>query len=358
MTKKVLIYSKNLQAGGAERQLVYIASILSRECNVYFMVNEKEGVFVEDLERKGIPIINFRNKSVWRSSRELRYYIKHNNIDTVISYLPECNLISELSAFPFKSWRIIVGARSANPDFVTNRRLRVFYYAHLLANLVISNSEANKRDVLKVNRLLRKDKVRVIYNILNPSTHCSSAYQPFMNNRVNLVVAANYRKVKNLDGVLKGLVLLNEEQRKSIHIDWYGLEVDGSMSEGDCFIRENSLDEVITLHPSIDNVLEVYNKADVVGLFSHYEGLPNSLCEALVHGKMIISTPVSDMPFLLSNTNNIVCEDDSSEAISLGLLKLIMADRALIISTGRKNKIRYSSLFSSKSIEQQLLQLI
>lgn len=357
MAKKVLILSKNLQAGGAERQLVYTAVMLNRICDVSFVVYERKGVFLEELEDCGIPVITFIMNSIWRSSRELRRYIKLNNIDTVLSYLPECNLISELSALPYKSWRIIAGARSANPAFVSNPHLRVYYYAHLLADLVISNSETNKRDILKVNKLLSERKVQVVYNIFRPIT-CLSTYEPFMNNRINIVVAANYRNVKNLDGVLKGLALLDENHKRGLHIDWYGLEIDESMSEGIRFIQDSGLGEVITLHSSTVNVAEVYNKADVVGLFSHYEGLPNSLCEALIYGKMVICTPVSDMPLLLRNTHNIVCRDDSPEAISKGFVQLMMIDRRQIVSTGRENKLFFSSKFSSKSIEQQLLQLI
>lgn len=355
--KKVLILSKNLQPGGAERQLVYLAKLLSSRFSVFFMVYERKGVFIEELESWGIPIITQEQRSVWGSSRDLRRVIRNSNYDVVVTFLPECNLISELATIPFKRWRVITGARSANPQFITNPRLRIYYYAHLLADIVISNSETNKNDILKVNKLLRENKIQVVYNVFNPAK-CVGSYLPFRNNRINIVVAANFRTVKNLDGLLKALVLLDVEQRGQIHIDWYGLEVDGSYSSGNAFIHTNNLENTISLHPSTDKIYEVLNESDVVGLFSHYEGLPNSLCEALVQGKMVICTPVSDMPLLLNKTDNIVVASDSAEDIKRGFVELLETSRERILSSGSHNAIRFTPIFDVENIHQQLLRLI
>ena len=357
MTKKVLIYSKNLQAGGAERQLVYLATFLSNNNEVVFLVHEKIGLFVEELSKSGITTEVLKQRGVWRTSRELRKYIRKNSIDIVISYLPECNLINELATLPYKRWRVITGARSANPAFVNDLRLKIYYYAHVLADLVISNSEANKNDILMVNKLLRKEKVQVVYNIIKPPVFKSSPELP-RDGRIKIVVAANYRQVKNLEGVLMALSSLSEEQRSMLHIDWYGMEVDDSLSKGKQFIQSFRLDDVITLHSSTDNVSEEYNKADVVGLFSHYEGLPNSLCEALVQGKMVICTPVSDMPLLLGSTNNIMVNSSSAEDIKKGFAYLITMSRDSIYSIGRDNAARFAPMFTMENIKQQILGLI
>ena len=356
MNKKYLIFSKNLQAGGAERQLVYTALLLSKYHDVTFMVYEKKGVFIDELETNGIRIVTAKRSGPWRSSRALRKYIRRNEIDTIISYLPECNLISELASIPFKNWRVITGARSANPAFVSNPRLRLYYYAHSLADIVISNSVTNRNDILKVNKFLRKERVQVIYNIIKPA-EVNTDYTPFANNRINIVIAANYREVKNLSGVLKALKLLSDQQRTMLHISWYGLEIDSSLKEGESFIRANRLESVISLYPSTDKLIDIYCNADVVGLFSHFEGLPNSLCEALVIGKMVICTPISDMPILLKDSGNIVTQSDSIEDIYRGFVQLIEADRQTIIMTGDRNRSRFASMFAIESIQQQILSI-
>lgn len=357
MVKKILILSNNLQPGGAERQLVYLSQILSKQHEVHFAVFEKKGIFINDLDQLGIPIHTFQRKNLWWSSRNLRLFVKKEKYDVVVSYLPECNMISVLAGLPSRSWRIVTGARSANPKFVTDSKLQWYYRIHLLSDAVISNSETNKRDILKVNRWIKSEKVHVIYNILEP-INCHSQYIPFKDGKIHIAVAANYRSVKNLDGLLQALSSMKPNQLNQLRIDWYGLEIDSSLTNGRKFISDYNLGNVITLHPSSNQILDIYNEADAVGLYSHYEGLPNSLCEALLLGKMVICTPVSDMPMLLKGTDNVVCRCDSSSDIQTGLVSLISMSKELIVKTGESNKNTFSKLFSHDILENQLVKVV
>lgn len=350
--KNVLIFMLKFSAGGAERQLVKTAHFLKATCNVSFVAFSEEGYFKEIIDNEGFPIIIIKRSGNWKTSRILRNVIKEKRIDVVLSYLPECNIISELATLPVKQWRVVTGARSANPGYVTNPKLKLYYLAHHFADAVISNSETNKKDILKVAKLLPQNRIHVIYNMLD-TISVESAYLPFKNGKINIVVAANFRKVKNLIGLLKALLLLSEEERSQLHIDWYGLEIDDTKTLGMNFVIENKLGDVVALYPSTDKVLECYNRADVVGLFSHYEGLPNSLCEALVLGKTVITTPVSDMPALLNGTQNIVCQSDSVEDISEGLRELIKMEKRILVQ-GELNKNKYSKLFETSAVQKQL----
>ena len=357
MRKKILIFTNSLQPGGAERQLVYLAQALLPKHEVHFLIYDKKGVFVDFLDQLGIVIHTFLRKGFWKSSRDLRTFIHRERFDVVVSYLPECNMISILAGLPSKSWHIITGARSANPKYVTDPKLRWYYRIHLLSDAVISNSVTNKNDILKVNKWMKADKVNVVYNILSP-TDCHSQYTPFKDGRIHIVVAANYRSVKNLEGVLRALLAMKLQHLEQIHIDWYGLEIDSTLKDGRKFISDNHLEGVIVLHPLTNHVLDVYNEADVVGLFSHFEGLPNSLCEALALGKMVICTPVSDMPLLLKDTYNIVCQSDSPIDIKTGLESLIEIPKEIIVNTGKCNKEQFSSIFNKTNLEGQLLKVI
>lgn len=356
MNKKILIFCGNLQSGGAERQMVYLAKALASQNEVSFLLFYKKGVFLNEIETLGITIQTTTRKNLWTTSRDLRKIILKNGYDIVVSYLPECNLISELSTFPIKRWNVVVGARNSDPKYVNNCKFRIYYYAHLIADCVISNSESNKRDILRVNKLVSKKKIKVVYNIFT-SQSCLSTYIPFKIGKIHIAIAANFRFQKNLEGTLKALTLLKEEDRSKIIIDWYGLKVDDTFNNGIKIIKDYQLDQTIRLHPSTNKVLDIYNASDVVGLFSHYEGLPNSLCEALMIGKMVICTPVSDMPFLLKDTGNIVCYSDSAYDIKDGLEKLIKTHRDTIINIGKQNKEIFSSMFNKDNIEKQLLRL-
>ena len=151
---------------------------------------------------------------------------------------------------------------------------------------------------------------------------------------------------------------MNTQLLDLFHIDWYGLEIDSSLANGRKFISDHKLGNVITLHPSSNQILDKYNEADAVGLFSHFEGLPNSLCEALQLGKMVICTPVSDMPMLLQGTSNVACQCDSSSDIQTGLVLLISLPKELIVNTGKTNKETFSKIFSKNILENQLIKVV
>lgn len=352
---KILIISKNLNPGGAERQLAYIAEFLSKSYQVEFLLFEEKGTllsYIKDLDIKVNTIDS--NASIWRLSRNIRRYIKQRDYTHVISFLPECNLLNEIAGLPFRNWKIITGARSADPSFIKSFKRRIYYHAHILADIVISNSQKNKNDILKVNRLINGNKIKIIYNIFRLK-EIGSTYTPFVNDKINIAVAANYRPVKNIMGLLEALSISSKDILNKLHIDWYGLRIDETYKESERYIVENNLSDVITLHDSTDKVLDVYNKADTVGLFSHFEGLPNAICEALLIGKSVICTPVSDIPYLLKGTKNIVCNSSSKEDIKTALESLTNFDRDSLIELGIENKKYFTDLFDTKKTEEQFL---
>ena len=341
---KILILSNNLNPGGAERQLAYLAECLCKSHTVEFLLLEEKGALVPYVKQLNIAINTIKKEaSIWKQSRYLRKYIKKGEYTHVISFLPYCNLLNEIAGLPNKNWKVITGARSADPSFVKNFKKRIYYYAHILADVVISNSQKNKDDILKVNKLIQKDKIKILYNIFRLK-EINTIYEPFKNEKINVVVAANYRPVKNIMGLLEALKISSEEVRNKLHIDWYGLKIDSTYKDAEEYVKANNLSNTIELHDSTDNVLGVYNQADAVGLFSHFEGLPNAICEALIIGKPVICTPVSDIPLILRNTDNIVCASSSKEDIKVALERLVKCNKETILEIGTKNKIYYTEL--------------
>ena len=352
----VLIFTLNLNAGGAENQLIKIAKLLvNNGRKVAFLVYKKEGTHLAELNDLGISIQSLPKINYIVDAYRLAKIVKKNSVDCVLSFLPPCNLVNELSKLLYTKHKVVVGARSSKPSFRKAFRYKIFYWAHSLADCVISNTEMNKKDIITVNKRMTSGKIRVIYN-LTDSTLPHSQYIPFASNRINIVVAANYRKVKNVDGLISAISLLTDKEKEKVKVDWYGLDCGEKGGAIDCLIKVD-LKDVVFLHDSTTTIIDEMNKADVIALFSHYEGLPNSLCEALVIGKMIICTPVSDMPYLLKDSGNIVCASDRAEDIKQGLTSLIEKEKDSILEVGRRNREKYSSLFVNENIEEQLLSI-
>lgn len=354
----ILIYNKTLSAGGAERQLVEISRLLTEDRHkVTFLLDQKKGELLNRVNEMGITVVQESlNGNIWSKSRQFRRLLSKFSTDIVLTFLPECNIVAAAAAFPRRRWRLVTGARSANPAYKINYKLRLYYYLHYLSDAVITNSLTNKEDILSVDRFINQDKIKVIYNLIpqHPLVETST----ISSNSVSIAVAANYREVKNLKNVLEALRLLPFDLRSRLLIDWYGIAVDNTFIEASGLIRAYGLEDVIRLNPSTRDIYHVYKDHDWVGLFSKYEGLPNSLCEALVMGKPVICTPVSDMPELLAGSGNIVCKGCGPNEIAEGLKRVIVASKSSVEELAHKNNNKFGAVFSPEKIKEKLLKTI
>ncbi len=360
---KILIVNPNLKPGGAERQLLNIASeLLHRGIYVEFLLYQKEGLYIKELESKGAIISSFpvykhqRGVSIYfKRIKYLNSYTSIGNYSTVLSFLPTCNSICELTKFIFrKKWKLIAGARSFDSSFAKGERYKIHYWLYLLANVVLSNSNNTKHDILKVNKLIKADKIKVIYNYLNiNNSYYEIDYIPLIDGKFHIVVPANYGNEKNILSVLESLSLLDPQERNKIRIDWYGVI---SIDNNDNYIAANQMVEdkelakIVALHDSTPDIYSIIIQSDVVGLFSLSEGFPNSICEGMMLGKTIISTKVSDLPSIFINTKNILCDSPHPKDIADAFRKLIDYSKEELYECGEKNMLLAKNLFSKNNI--------
>lgn len=105
-------------------------------------------------------------------------------------------------------------------------------------------------------------------------------------NHIQLIKAMNLLKDKypNIKAIFAGTGPLEEEIKKQI--------------------KENGLEEKISLLGWRNDVKELINLSDVVGLFSQREGLGKCLLEAMICGKRVIATNTRGPRELIENNKN------------------------------------------------------
>src|SRR5690606_7027768 len=131
---------------------------------------------------------------------------------------------------------------------------------------------------------------------------------------------ASFQRVKNPSGVVNALAMLNKFERSKIHIQWYGqIEVanfgSALFEEALDIIKSNNLEDVLELYPPTKDISDIMHSADFVALFSELGGMPTSICEAMMLGKPIIMTRVSDYSRLIDDSNGFLCEWDNLGSI-------------------------------------------
>lgn len=307
-----------------------------------------------------LPISNPLNRIL-----AFRRYIRSGNFDVVISYLGVPNFIAELAAIPSRKWKLIVNERSANPAILRSVKSIFMRIFHLFADDLVCNSYANKQIVKHANPLLAQRKLKVIYNMLdlckwNPDDE----FHFRTNGKTTLLIAASHRYLKNFLGLLKAISLLSSEDREKLSVKWYGNNLtppyyDNSVNECRDFISSHQLEHIVSLYPATHDIKTPMQQADVVGLFSFFEGLPNAVCEGMALGKPILASAVSDIPILVEdNVNGKVIDPNDPESIAEGLRFFIYASDSLMEKMGLNSRKKALDLFDQEKIMKSYQKLI
>ncbi len=352
-----------LTSGGAEHQMVVLACLLKkRGYDVTYLTSGNDNFFQKKLEEASVPLIRIKENRIINVlklstpylTKQIGAILRQGQYDTVISFLGFWNYENCLFANrKGTAHRAITGIRNNRDEIFLAWRDKYYTRYERYAYRKVSNSDAAKR---KFGEYFPQftEKLMTIYNIVDLPP-INSSYTPRRNNRIHIIVPASYRAVKNPMGLLHALVLLKIEDRKKLHIDWYGNIKSGKQcySEMTEFIYQNGLEEVITLHDATNDIANRINEADIVGLFSISEGLPNAICEGMMLGKPVIMTRVSDYEILANRGNGFLCDSDKPQTIANALSAISKMSDDEIKEMGTASQKKALSYFSIDAILKQ-----
>jgi glycosyltransferase involved in cell wall biosynthesis len=361
----ILLVIDSLEAGGAQRQLTEIAvGFLEKGHTVSFLVYRNHVFYNQFLETKGIRIAYILESNYVIRFLRMRKFIRNGKFDAVLSFLEGSNVICELAGLPRRKWSLVVGERSAKPAILKSPKLIFYRWLHLLADVVVSNSEANIRLIRRVNPLLPAGKLRVIYNIVN-----LEYWKPAGNTitsgtgKFEIVVAASQRSLKNLNGLIEAVAIFSKEEQQLLKISWYGDRIsepyyDDSFQLAQKKIEALHLEHLFAFYPATHEILNKVLAADAVGLFSFHEGFPNAICEGMACGKPVICSGVSDMPKVLSDCPQCLCDPHDILSIHNAIRYLLYLDKESLLKLGIQNRSFAERYFNKVNIVDNYLALL
>jgi glycosyltransferase involved in cell wall biosynthesis len=362
---KILFVIDSLGSGGSQRQLANIAFGLKERGNaVSFLTYHDLPFFNPQIEDSDISVNCIKSSSYLSRIFKVRGFIRAGRYDAVVSFLESPNFICEIAGFPKRKWRLIVGERSANPGMTNSIKLKIFRLFHVFADYVVSNSYANMNLVRSLNPVLSDSKCKVIYNSLDFNTwKPSTGYVPRKSGKLKLLVVASHRSLKNLNGLVDALELLSSTERNRIEVEWYGDKLtepywDDSFPQATYKIDLLKLGDMIRFYPATDEILSKIQDADAVGLFSFYEGFPNTVCEGMACGKPVVCSTVSDLPALFSDRRDLLCDPADPHSIASAIKKLLNLSNDELLETGYKNLILAKENFNKEHIIDQYSKLL
>ena len=360
--KRILFLSPNLGSGGAERQIVTVASLFKgKGYDVEFLCYADGDFYEHILKDKGIRVHWIIQSNYLKRMLTVRCFIRNGGYDVIVSFLHTPNFLNDFAAVGGRKWKVITGERSAKEDFFKSKRGKVFAWFQRYSDAIVCNSENARKMWLKYYPQC-ENRIKVIYNTVNLQP-VSTEYIPKRDSRLHIVVAASYQYLKNPIGVVKALALMSDEEREKIRIDWYGRKevVRGdtiAYDEAIELIKQHGLGDVIALHGDTKEIHDRMQEADMIALFSSREGLPNAICEGMTLGKPIIMSKVSDYDVLIDESNGFLCDWDNSESIKNVLIEASSLSVDELRQMGECSERKAKMMFSNETIIDKWIELI
>lgn len=298
--KRILCLIDSLASGGAQRQMVGLASLL-----------KEKGYAVKVVAYYDIPFYSqhLRDKSVdfeyvpcgtglLERLSKIRRVIRRFEPDVVISYLDTPNILACLLHIANKKWKLIVSER--NTTQMLSRRERLKFAVYRFADCIVPNSYSQGDFIAKYYpHLLRK--CFVVTNFVD--TEVFSPVTTNLNNDILRVVGVGrVLKQKNIPMLIEAIKIVLEKDRK-VRVDWYGSRFE-NYEECVNLIKEYQLEDSFEFHDACNDIATKYRMSDLFVLPSIYEGFPNVLCEAMSCGLPVIATDVCDNGHIVRDGEN------------------------------------------------------
>lgn len=297
--RKVYISIGTMSSGGAERVVSILANRLVEDnydiaiftwisCPVFYELNPN--IRLIDIEKK------CKSHNVLKKARYFRNFIKHDKPDLILSFLAKINILVLICCL-FLKVRVVVCERN-DPRFVPfNKWLRYLRNGmYSISHRVLTQTDNNKNYFSDRIRC----KTDVIYNpIFLENDLVGSALHSTNSKRI--VSVGRLIPQKNHELLLKAFaIFVRNHPDYSLYIYGEGI----SRKKLELLSRNLGITDNIHLPGVKKNIFHEIENAEIFILSSNFEGMPNTLIEAMCLGVPCISTKVSGAIDLINNGIN------------------------------------------------------
>ena len=354
MQKKLVFFISSLSSGGAER----VVSVLSKQMlnhfeqveivtyfdlPVFYALDSK--VKLECLERKT------HSKSVLVNCKYLRKHLNETRPTVLISFMAPFNILALLSVPWRRDYPVIVADRN-DPRYecrnLMRRVLRYFLYKYKADRVVVQTKNNTRFYPSRVRR-----KIEVIYNpisIQSEKIGCALSV-PKQKLLVNVARLERQKNQKMLLRSFKGVFEKHPEYRLII----YG---EGQMREELLsYSKTLGIEDYVFFPGRESDIIEKIKVATIFVLSSDYEGMSNSMLEAMCIGLPVVSTEVSGAIDLITDNVNGSLVPIGDEVLMTEAILSIIEDETKRMNLAT-NAVKVSSLLDVNNITDKWVKCI
>lgn len=349
--KKILFVNRRLSVGGAERVMTLLANGFAEQGFQVDMVILQNFERVYKVSDK-VNLIQFNHdkyNSVVKALKrmlELRRVIKRGNYDTIVSFIHGNNFYTLLAGWGHKN--IIVSERGEPRRVATLFNKIGWALLYPRANKLVFQTESAKSYFSEKIQ----EKSYLIFNPIN-----SELPQPYTGERDKEIVAfGRFTTQKNFKMSIDAFKLLHNEY-PDYKLIIYG---EGPLrGELEAYIKANNLQDCVKLPGFQKDIIEKIKKASVYISSSDFEGISNSMLEALAMGLPSVCTdcPVGGAAMTIKNNENGILIPVGDTNALYESMKKIIEDKAFAQKLS-ENAVKVREDYSIEKIVDKWLNIM
>jgi glycosyltransferase involved in cell wall biosynthesis len=334
---RILFLLRSFNIGGAERQLILLASALQDQgYSVKIAIFYSGGPLEVEVKKRGIEVINLQRKGRldFRSFFfRLTSLIRHNKPDILHSYLPVANIWAALVKILLPETIVVWGVRASSLDlkqYNWQTQFTEFIEIQLsrFPDWIICNSQAGLLNSLKKG--YPKARMSVISNGIDTNRFFPDRerglhlrkYYNIENDQKVIGMVARIDPMKDYPNFLHAAALLLKE-KPNIHFLCVGDGPQKLIHEYKQMASSLGLENAVTWVGYQENMFAVYNALDILVSASAYgEGFSNVVGEAMACGVPCVATNIGDSALLVEEFGELV-PPSNPQALRDGILNLL-----------------------------------
>lgn len=347
---KISFFIGEMGVGGAETVLAQIANYYAeKEWDVEIVMLLGNQIARDHFHlHESITVVDMSlpNKSYLKSSikwlKSINKHLKSSTPDVVVSFVGRINAVV-LTASIGNKIPIVVSERS-DPQRDGRGRVMLKYcdWIYKRANAIVFQTSYQQHCFSKRH----KDRSYIIPNPIN-------VHQDYgcLDEDANLIVTAGrLHPAKNHKMLIRAMsIVKNELPNAKCRIYGDG----GLMLELKELIETDVLQDTVILEGRKDNIGSYISKAKVFVMSSDYEGLSNALMEAMLMGKICISTDYNGVDDLIDNgINGVIVPKNDERAMANAIIDALTESKGSYADMRNKAKEKMSHCIPSQILSR------
>ncbi len=319
--KNVCITINSLVDGGAEKQSILLAKALQPYHKTTLVILNPEPIYAPRLSVIEEDKINhiFLSKNPIKKYFQLTGFLKKNKIDVIFSFLPADTLwaaiCGKITGVPY----IFGGIRNSQMSRTKFMALR--FANNNLLNYTIANNFAALTSAIDFGF---KKKVFVIANGIQIRPGLQK--QKTETTVITIISVGRLVKQKRYDTALETIAKLKNSLDENYRLHY---RIVGSGPEEEfikAYIEKQGLQEEVQLIQNTQDVYALLETSDIYLCTSSFEGISNSIMEAMNCALPVVATDAGDNTRLVINKKNgFIAAIEDTEALAKHLHHLIVS---------------------------------